>query len=65
MEWLEIIKEDPLHWLMELDLENPGVRYFAMKDLLELPADDTKVMAARNDLMTNDPVAAILEAQNP
>jgi len=56
---------DALSWLLEPDLANPGVRYFALKELLERPDDDPDLIAARQAVMTSGPVAAILAAQAP
>ena len=51
-------------WLLEEDAQNPGVRYFALKDLLDHPADDPEVVAARRAVMEQGPVPAILTAQD-
>ncbi|MBU4352865.1 MAG: nitrogen fixation protein NifH [Nanoarchaeota archaeon] len=50
-------------WLLELD--NPSVRYFALRGLLDRPEDDLEVLAARRAIMDSDPVRKILSAQNP
>jgi hypothetical protein len=54
-----------IDWLLERDAENPGVRYFALTGLLDLPADDPKVTEARRAVMESGPVPAILAAQDP
>ena len=54
-----------LDWLLEKDSDNPGVRYFALTDLREQPADDPEVLAARHSVMEQGPVPAILDVQNP
>ena len=54
-----------LDWLLEVDPLNPGVRYFALADLLEQPADDADLLAARQDVMVHGPVPAILDNQAP
>jgi len=54
---------DPLPWLLEPDPENPGVRYFALTELLDRPSDDSEALAARREVMTSGPVPVILEAQ--
>jgi len=54
-----------IDWLLEHDLENPGVRYFALRDLLECPADDPQVLSARESVMTQGPVPRILASQDP
>lgn len=57
-------KGDPLPWLLEVDHDNPGVRYFALRTLLDQPADAPEVCQARAAIMTTGPVPAILNAQS-
>jgi hypothetical protein len=64
-EWLETLNEDPRPWLLEEDAENPGVRYFALKDLLDKSPSDPEVVEARQAVMSTGPVPTILEAQEP
>ncbi len=64
-DWKTQLKADPLPWLLEPDEANPGVRYFALRDLLDRPDDDSEVIAAQAELMRTGPVPAILEAQHP
>ena len=64
-EWMKALNDDPLPWLLEPDPQNPGVRYFALTDLLDRPADDPEVLDARCSVMSSGPVATILEAQEP
>ena len=54
---------DLLSWLLEPDADNPGVRYFALTDLLDRPGDDAEVRAAQAAVMQSGPVPAILAAQ--
>lgn len=54
-----------LPWLLEMDAANPGVRFFALRDLLGRPEDDAEVLAARSAIMRSGPVPAILDAQYP
>ncbi len=56
-------KTDPLDWLLEKDKKNPSVRYFALRDLLDLPESDLQVRAARAAIMQSGPVPIILDAQ--
>lgn len=65
MEWKTILNDDPLPWLLEEDAHNPGVRYFALRDLLDAPADSAEVRAAQEAVMTGGPVPAILAQQHP
>jgi hypothetical protein len=55
---------DPaLDWLLEK--RDPGVRAFALRDLLDAPADDPDVASARRSALRTSPVREILEAQQP
>jgi hypothetical protein len=63
MEWKDQLKANPLSWLLEPDTVNPGVRFFALRDLLGRPADDSEVIAAQAEVMSTGPVPAILAAQ--
>jgi hypothetical protein len=58
------LRGDPLPWLLELDEDNPGVRYFALRDLLERPENDPEILQARAAIMKTGPVPAILAAQH-
>jgi hypothetical protein len=64
-DWRDVLNDDPIPWLLAPDPENPGVRYFALRDLLDRPADDAEVQAARAAIMATGPVGAILDAQYP
>jgi len=59
------LKADPLPWLLEPDQANPGVRYFALRDLLDRADDNPEVVAAQAEVMRTGPVPAILDAQYP
>lgn len=52
-----------LDWLLEPD--NPSVRYFTLRHLLDRPEGDADVRAARRAIMTSEPVKKILAAQQP
>ena len=65
MELQEVLNGDPLPWLLEEDQGNPGVRYFALTELLGKPAGDPEVISARRQVMATGPVPAILDAQDP
>lgn len=64
-EWLEKLNEDPRSWPLEEDAHNPGIRYFALKDLLDRPPNEAEVAEARQAVMSTGPVPVILEAQKP
>jgi hypothetical protein len=57
------IEPDVLDWLLEAD--NPSVRYFVLRDLLDLPPTDAKVRKAAHDIMQSRPVRDILGEQQP
>lgn len=52
--------DEPMPWLLEDDPVNPGVRYFALRDLMGMTADSAEVIAAQELVMTTGPVPAIL-----
>ena len=54
---------DPIAWLLEL--QDPGVRYLALRDLLDLPANDPELLEARQAAHTHGPIAAILDKMHP
>lgn len=54
-----------LDWLLEDDPTNPGVRLFALRDLLGLVEDDRQVKAAQSSVMASGPVPTILASQLP
>ena len=54
---------DPLPWLLES--QDPGVRYLALRDLLDLPADDPELLTAQNLAHTHGPIATILDKMHP
>jgi hypothetical protein len=56
-------KGQTLDWLLEKD--NPSVRYFALRHLLDRAEDDRDVQAARRAIMQSAPVRKILAAQKP
>ena len=54
-----------LDWLLEKDPDNPGVRYLTLTSLLGRSAEDPDVITARQAVMEQGPVHAILAAQDP
>lgn len=62
---MELLRADPLPWLLEPDPANPSIRFFALLDLLERPIDDPEVRQAKEEIMKSGPVPAILAAQEP
>jgi hypothetical protein len=56
-----ILKSDPTDWLLEKD--NPSVRYFTLKHILEKPENNPELHEARLEIMQKGPVPAILAKQ--
>jgi len=59
MSWQAQLRGDPLPWL--LDIDAPGPRYLALRDLLDLAPDDPQLCAARRAAHRAGPIAAILD----
>lgn len=51
-----------LNWLLEP--ENPGIRYLALRDLLDLPSDHPELISARNLAHREGPIPTILAQMN-
>jgi len=62
MAWQGQLKGDPLPWLLEA--ESPGVRYLALRDLLDRGPDDAELGAARDAAHSQGPIAAVLAAMD-
>ena len=54
---------DTLAWLLEPD--EAGVRYLAMRDLLDLPAGHSDLQTALQAAYTGGPISEVLNAMNP
>jgi hypothetical protein len=54
---------DPFPWLLEM--EDPGPRYLALRDLCHRPAGDPELSAARDAAHAAAPIAAILKEMHP
>ena len=63
MSWLERLRGNSIPWLLEPD--NPPVRYFALRDLLDRPTHDPELAETQAAIMTYPPVQGSLEAQYP
>lgn len=63
MTWQAQLKDDPLPWLLES--EAPGVRYLALRDLLDRPPNDRELRAAREAAHAHGPIAVVLANMNP
>jgi len=63
MSWQRQFKDDSVSWLLEH--ENPGVRYLALRDLLDKPHNDPELVSARQAAHTKGPIATILDKMQP
>ena len=63
MSWQEQLNGDALSWLLE-DNE-PNVRYLALRDLLERPAEDAELQEARELAHRQGAIATVLNEMNP
>jgi hypothetical protein len=59
MSWTNPLKGDALAWLLEPG--QPGVRYLAMRDLLDLPVDDPELLSTRREAHVHGPIAYVLD----
>ncbi len=59
MSWQEEIKGNSLAWLLEES--DPGLRYLALRDLLDRSANDSELINAKEKAHTEGPIAIILE----
>ena len=55
--WLTHLRDNPLPWLLSLD--TPPVRHLALRWLLDTPADEAEVVAARRAAMSAEPIISI------
>ena len=53
--------EETIPWLLEA--ETPSIAYLTLRDLLDLPEENQRVMYARRAIMVEGPVPAILAEQ--
>ncbi|HTX43315.1 MAG TPA: nitrogen fixation protein NifH [Methanocella sp.] len=60
-DWKSVLNGDPTGWLLEED--NPSVRYFSLRDILERPEGDADVRAAKRAIMESGVIPAILKEQ--
>ena len=61
--WRAQLDGDAIPWLLEP--EEPGVRYLALRDLMDCPPDDPELRSARRRAHREGPIAAILEQMHP
>ena len=59
MSWQHALRGDSLSWLLEQDV--PGVRYLALRDLLDVPEGHPDLVAARKLAHQEGPIARVWE----
>lgn len=59
--WKNILKADSINWLLEE--ENPSVRYFTLKHILDRDENDIEVQNAKHEIMKSKIVTDILKKQ--
>jgi hypothetical protein len=63
MNWQGQLNGDPLPWLLEPG--EPGMRYLALRDLLDCPAGDDDLQVAKRAAHTIGPIRTVLDAMDP
>ena len=61
--WKDMLRDDPLPWLLEPDTNQPPVRCFTLRDILEHDEHDPEVKEAKAAIMRSGPIPLILTAQ--
>jgi hypothetical protein len=61
MTWRDLPGGDPVPWLLEV--EDPAVRYWTLRDLLDRPSDGAAVRDAWRAIASGPPAADLLAAQ--
>jgi len=62
-DWKSLLKDDPLDWLLEP--ENPSVRYFTLRDILDYFEKDSEVEEAKMAIKCYKKVSKIFSRQKP
>ncbi len=63
MPWQDQLKGDSVAWLLEQP--SPDVRYNVLRDLLDLPADDSRLRSAFQAAAADGPIPKLLDAMHP
>jgi hypothetical protein len=61
--WERILKENQIGWLLEK--ENPSVKYFTLRDILDKNENEPQVQAAKHAISESPVVKKILQKQKP
>ena len=62
MSWRDQLNGDPLPWLLEQD--DPGIRYLALRDLVDSSPNDSELLRAKGAAHTEGPISVILSCQH-
>jgi hypothetical protein len=60
-DWKSALNADPVDWLLEH--ENPSVRYFPLKDIVDLSDQDLEVEENKNSIRCDEKVTKIFSKQ--
>ena len=60
--WKAVLKKDPTLWLLEK--EDPSIRYWALRNLCDLPESDPDVLETQERIMQSPLVTTILKNQH-
>jgi hypothetical protein len=63
MNWQSKANSDPVNWLLEVN--DPGVRYLALRDILDKRPDDPELAEARREAHNHGPIAVVLNEMQP
>ncbi len=58
------VEDSPLAWLLEEDIDNPGPRLVALRDLCSKPPGSQAMADAQQAVMQRGPVPSLLESMN-
>ncbi len=62
IDWMSAIESVPLDWLLEED--NPPVKYFTMRDLLDCTEKDSELIQVKERIESYKPIQKIFDRQN-
>lgn len=62
IEWIKILKECPIDWLLEKT--NPSIQYFTLRDILGKDENDSQVATAKQAIPESHIINKILQKQN-
>jgi hypothetical protein len=63
--WRDLVKDNPLNWLLEPDEINTAVRYLTLRDLVGLTDESPELIEARSAMYSTGIIPQILAVQNP